>query len=58
MIRFNFEIDKSKRHRNVDGISELGKRIIAECPNAYVENGRVFDPCHFWMSDACDAEKW
>lgn len=45
------------RHRNTEGLSKVGKQIIKGCPNAYVENGIVYDPCHLWFSDP-DAGSW
>lgn len=46
-------------HRNTQGLSELGKRVIDECPNAYVNKlGQVIDPCHVWFSAVNDATSW
>lgn len=45
-------MDKLYGHRNTDGLSGLGKRIINSCPKAYVnEWGQVIDPCHVWFSE-------
>ena len=35
-------------HRDTTGLSDVGKQIIEGCPNAYVLNGQVFDPCCVW----------
>lgn len=46
------------RHRNTDGLSDTAKHIIASCENAYVENGVVYDPCHFWFSQISQGNHW
>lgn len=47
------------RHRNTEGLSELGKQIIHNCLNAYVnELGQVIDPCHAYFSELQDPTKW
>ena len=46
------------KHRNTEGLSYLGKEVIRACPNAYVENGQVFDPCHVWFSEPQNPTDW
>lgn len=46
-------------HRNTEGLSDLGKQIIASCPKAYVnEYGQVIDPCHAWWGGDNDIMRW
>ncbi|MES2287225.1 MAG: hypothetical protein V4547_16155 [Bacteroidota bacterium] len=47
------------KHRNTDGLSEIGKQVIESCPEAYVnERGQVIDPCHVWFSTVSDPTSW
>lgn len=47
------------KHRNTEGLSDLGKQVINSCPNAFVnELGQVIDPCHFWLSEVWDENSW
>lgn len=47
------------KHRNTEGLSDIGKQVIESCPNAYVnERGQVIDPCHIWTSERFDPNKW
>lgn len=47
------------KHRNTENLSELGKQIIENCPNAYInEYGQVIDPCCFWSSVINDPTNW
>lgn len=46
------------KHRNTDGLSEIGKYVIGNCEHAYVENGQVFDPCHTYFSKTCNINSW
>ena len=44
---------------NPQSLSELGKHILATCPNAYVNDaGQVIDPCHVWWTDTQDISSW
>jgi len=48
-----------KTNRNTEGLSEMGKKVIESCQNAYVnEFGQVIDPCHVWWSEPNDPTKW
>lgn len=47
------------KHRNTEGLSELGKQVIDSCPNAYInEYDQVIDPCHVWFGKTQDATTW
>lgn len=46
------------KHRDTEGMSDISKQIINSCPNAYVQNGIVHDPCHVWFGAENDPTKW